>query len=141
MIQILHRHFRSEKDGSAVTHRIPQQLEEKKMMMVFRQWCLGGGAPLNDPDPTLTFQIRERWLGRNTPDSTTVGREDSGLCSGTSLNDPDPTSVENILELSFSDESNDVSTKIGPTTHATAFKNTGLKGTRRKSCENYKRLN
>ena len=70
--------FRSEKDGSAVTHRIPQQLEEKKMMMVFRQWCLGGGAPLNDPDPTLTFQIRERWLGRNTPDSTTVGRQDGG---------------------------------------------------------------
>ena len=93
-----------------------------------------------------SLQIRERWLGRNTPDSTTVGREDDGfrqwcLGSGTSLNDPDPTSVENILELSFSDESNDLLTKIGPTTHATAFKNTGLKGTRRKSCENYQRLN
>ena len=87
--------FRSEKDGSAVTHRIPQQLEEKMVV----------------------------------------------LGSGASLNDPSPTSVESILELSFSDESNDVSTKIGPTTHATAFKNTGLKGTRRKSCENYKRLN
>ena len=87
--------FRSGKDGSAVTHRIPQHLEENMVV----------------------------------------------LGSDASLNDPDPTSVENILESSFSDESNDLLTKIGPTTHATASKNTGLKGTRRKSCKNYQRLN